>query len=72
MTWGEFAWRVEGHHLNELEHWKRTRMLLMQQYNMHTKHPIKDPEQFMPLEPKPKKPFKWKKMPLYKMKLPNG
>lgn len=52
MTWGEFAWSVEGYRQRELDEWKRFRALMLQNHNMNTKHPIRDPEIFMRLETK--------------------
>lgn len=62
MTWGEFSWFIEGYRLNEVEDWKRARLIAMTMYNAFSQKPIDDPEKFMPLEEKPKT-LKWKPLP---------
>ena len=56
MTWGEFSYTADGYALRDIDMWKKFRMIALMQYNTHAKRAIKDPEQFMPLESKKKKP----------------
>ena len=59
MTWGEFNWYCHGYHEEQKDEWRRARLIAVQIYNgvaSFSKKPkfIKDPEQYLPLNPRPR------------------